>query len=320
MVTLDNIVRLVPKFNGNIAENSGNYDLAVQSIPKIKKAMEAFELSLHTRTPYDEMHLPEKADEISYSLGEVDFSIKCFSRIPRPAFKGIVEQWLNWVVGCQQFYHLFGARRDLALKNKEVYSSAERLRDDFEIPVLASRIPNPNFTITYSSRRLEDQIAERNIEVALNKYPGLLNVENAENYVMLGSILKNLESFVKEYKLAAAKDVKKDRETTISVSAEKAVQVLDSTSKGSDWGYVVRTLITLPIDDTDEGELNLLAEETMSRKEKDEVGFYNTWQRSTDDGLKLYVSLPSVYTRIKTLAGEETISSRRISIQKIDIV
>jgi hypothetical protein len=325
MVTLDNIVKNVPEFNGDLEGNRIFYETARQGLARITEETTKFDLSLKAKTGYDNFILPpEEGDEATYRQGSASFTIKSERRIKRPAYKEVV---VGLETHLQGIGFLAGTGRTIAhvaKKGNDYYIDAERLEEDFAILVHNALKPEVKHTITYEAIGILAKLAadpQSIVDICVPLDMSRYNREVAETYVLMQLVKPNLEAFATAYEAILAGRHENKEEKIVNVGGGDAYRVAKSTSRGADWALVTRTLYLIPKVKKCVGELNTLADENLTISEKKrKLPDYTLWERDVNGQSRTYVSLSSVYERIQALKGEETLQARRQSISGVKVV
>ena len=331
MVTIDDILRNVPDFNGDVQGNRIFYEQAAQGLARIKKEEEVFKTTLKAKTGFDDFNLPEDGGkEVDFTLGDAEFKVKSEKRIKRPAYMQAVEPLERLVQGMG---YLAGTGRTiayLAKKDQKYYVDAAQLEEDFAIMVHAILIPEVKHTITHTAKGGLEKLAQDPVSIKEIRVPEDMSHYKrgpAEAYVLMQALKPRLEGFVKAYEaqlsavaIAKATDQIDKTESLAQVGGGEAYSVKTSKAKGTDWFFVVRQLYQVPnVREKCVGELNILADQDVSIAEKRKLP-YELWQREVNGEPKTYVSLNSVYERIQELKGAETLEARRKKIEGVKVV
>jgi hypothetical protein len=323
MVTLDNIVQAVPTFNGDLDAQQRDYERARQQLDRIADAIESFELAVKKATGFNKLNLPgEKAKKI-FSLGDVAIEVTSWNAVPRPQYKEVVEDFEGWLYGINQL--VVSGRTITGVAKRESggipYIETVKLRDDFDTIMEKRFLPDVKHELflaaTGDTADQLNRMAEARFE--LPEYPGLINQGNASKYALMKAIQTSLGEFVEAYEAALKERTERKKEAVVEVSPGVGYTVKKKTAKGPSWATIVKTLMIVKTDKKSIGEINTLADPSVSFERKQELP-YDLWNRDFDNTVRLYVSIPSVCTRIDELKEGKPIVAKRTSYARTDIV
>jgi hypothetical protein len=328
MVTIDNIVKNVGTFNGNLEEGKTEYEIARQGLALIESATASLEKNMKGRITLDDTYLAESRNDKMFRLGNVTFLLKSEARIKRPAFKEAVEM-LESRVSAVNYLSQMGRTIAGVVKDPDgrSYIPVEWLKEDAEITISSILVPELKQTINYET---EGSIAGEITnpasiqEIALSKNLGLLTIENAENYVRMKTIAPRLEEYVASYESALKKEAGRKTEKTVAVGESDAYKVKKEKAEGVDWAYVAKQLFLVPTDKKSVGELFQLADNNLNLMQKviSLSPTYRLWERQVSGEKRHYVALQSVYDRIQELKEDEDhkVTSKRTKVVSKSVV
>jgi len=319
MGTIDNVVYRVGKFDGDVAEGRIDYERAKQGAELIKKEKTALEESLKRETGYSHLDLPEEGAELDVARGAVTFKIKSFKIVKKPQYKSAVEGMENYLEGIANLLSEGRTITGVVKEGRRTYVAAEKLLEEFDIIVAGIMLPDIRQNITHSTEGqiLKDADLDK-IVLDESRDPAALTEENFLNYLKMDIVLPTLKKYVAAYEKALSKGKKKEKVT--AVDDKVAYKTTKSTPVITDWANVVKTLVTVPTDPDMEGELNMLADASVSKAEKERtMPHYKMIYHEVRGESILYISLESVYDRIQELKGSQT-ESKRLKVEPKELV
>jgi hypothetical protein len=340
MVTFDGIIKNVGEFSGDLKLGRRNYERAKQGLGLIDKEVSALEETLKRETGFDLFNMPTGVETTVLDIGDVCFEIKTQSKIKRPQYKTVVTEMENYLMGISFLLSQGKTITGVVVEGRNQYVNVDKLVEAYEVMVAGVMKPELKHTIKY---KISDKLKNEGItDIVLDqgRDNDYLNEINSANYVKMNLLRGVLASYVKSYEKSLSEsdtqsdsksdsksegnlleDQDENSESVIAVTTKSAYSAKKSVAHGVDWGYVVKTLITVPTDrGQEEGELNILADADISKAEKDrELPFYKTIYREPRGIRTLYVSIKSVYDRIQELKVAD-IKTNRLSVKPKEIV
>lgn len=310
MVTLDKIVKNVGQFS-DITRGSMDYERAKQGLALIKEAHEEFKEKLKKQSGYGPFNIPEKTEKKEIKKGDIKFTISSNETTKKPKYKDAVNEMQNYVNAVNYMASRGHTISGVAKEEDKWVISMDRLLEEFMIKKQEVMIPGISQRISYKATKDIDTPQE----IDLNYIDCKLDENNFKTYIQLDNIKKNLEKYVEDYESALASS----GEQTVKVSKRKAYEVQESTKELVSWANIVNTLLSEKEDD--EGELVILADESISLAEKKrELPFYDLFMRDVRGEKKLYIGLESVYNRIEDLKIQNTTISESSKIKQTEVV
>ena len=320
MVTLDNKIRNVGEFKGDLEAGRRNYERATQGLQLIVGEKSQLEEALKGYTEFDNLNLPSEPAATDIRRGDVRFLIGSSTRIKRPAYKEAVTGMENYIDG---IVFLLSQKMDISevfKRGRLAFMSVEKLFEAFSIIVGGVLKAEVVHTISYevagelASEKLLDELALRE-----GRNPAALTGENFSNYVRLDRLEPILAAYVTKYEAALSKGQRKPKRVT-DVTTRSAYETTKSKAEGPDWAYVVKTLVKVPTDPESIGELNILRDPEISKAEKErKLPHYQLTYVNGGDKI-LYVSIQSVSQRLQTLKQGPGIEARRLDVKPVEIV
>lgn len=321
MVTIDNCVRNVKGFKGDLRKGRRDYERAKQGIERIKQEKASLDDALKGYTGYNNFNLPQGTGETELRRGEVTFRIKSRRRIKRPQYKTAVTEMENYLKGISflldQGRAITGVVKDEGL----TYIDACKLLEAYDIIVSGVMIPEVQHTIRYEPA---GEIAEEepldNIVLKEKRPTRALNADNFANYVRLDRVKEDLSSYVKDYEAELAKGQTKDTKTK-AVTSKSAYKTTRKTQAGPNWAYVVMSLVAVPTRDDEEGELNELCDPSYSFDKKQGMFVqYDLLERQVSGEARTYIGIESVYNRIQELKEGKSVRADRLKVEPREVV
>jgi len=321
MVTIDNIIQNVGKFDGKV-ENHRMYERAKENILKLQedKGMMRLEDNLKMNTGYNDFNLPREPHEYSISLGDVTFRVKSETTTKRPQYKTAVTQMENYLNGIMLLLSSDRVITGVAKEEGKWCISAETLLEQYELIIAGVKSPGIKQTIKYETCRLmaqENVPQEFHLSVDDN---GNLTIDNFRNYVRKDRLMDVSMKYVKAYEKALGNGQKV--EGIVPVNTRKGYKEENTKTEGTNWAYVTKTLVDDSFDDEmNMGELNILADPNISvNTKRAELPSYDLFVREPFGEKKLYVGIESVYHRIQDLKEDQVITANRTKYVPKEIV
>jgi hypothetical protein len=322
-VTLDKVVKFVGEFDGDLDKGQKNYEQAKQGKDIVKEEKAAFAETLKDKTGFGPFNLPQGAVKTPVSVGDVDFTVKSTYR-RRLKFKDAVQDMENYLKGIHGLVWEGRTITGVVKEGKSVYISAEKLLDTYDQFIFTVMAYEIRHDIKYDAKgALATEGALEEIVLKSNRDPKALTPSNAAAYVRLDRVEGDLKDYAKQYEAKLAETTEKTGKKTVAVTADMAYDAEKETTERVDWGYVVRTLIKVPTqeDEDEEGEINTLADETVSLAEKQrELPWFKTLYHEVRGQKKTYVSIESVYQRIQDLKTQQSIAAETVKVTPKQIV
>jgi hypothetical protein len=304
MVTLDNIVEDVGKFDGNISENNKTYEKAKQNVELLKgnEGMHKLEETLKKAAGYDDFNLPWEPNDYSVSLGGITFKVRSESTTKRPRYQSAVEQMGTYLNGINKLlsenHIITGVAKN---EDKTMWGiSVDDLLENYTVILSGIKYPGIKQVVTYEASEIT---TPKKMNVS-KENDGSLTEENFRDYAMKDDLLDISIKYVKAYEKALG-DHKKVG-SVIPVTSKTGYEEKPIKSEGVDWGYVAKTLVN---DDPKAlGELNILANPDISFEDKQaKMPYYDLFVREPFGEKKLYIGIRSVYDRMQDLKKDRTI-------------
>lgn len=321
MVTIDNTILNVGEFNGDLTRGRLDYERAKQGLERIGAEAGALEGALKEYTGFSNMDLPTKQTVTVVQEGDVIFTVTSEKRTKRPRYKDAVTGMENYLNGISCLVSQGREISGVVQQGRSIFVSVDQLLEAYDLVVAGIMIPEVKHTIRYElGGALAEEEAQDGITLREGRDPSALNEENFVLYARMDAIRENLEAFVGAYEKELAKG-QRGPERTRTVSQKAAFTTKKSTSVGTDWAYVVQTLVTVPTQPDQEGELNALADPgvSMAQKQRD-MPEYNMRYIDNRAGKQLYVSIQTVYDRIQMLKAEQDVQSKRLKVEAKAVV
>jgi hypothetical protein len=316
MVTIDNIVQTVGKFNGDIS-NHRTYERAKANVEVIDKdaGMQKLEETLKKEAGYNDFRLPKEPETYSITRGEITFNVRSETTTKRPQYKKAVEQMENYIGGINLL--LLGDKviTGVAKEDGKWCIGVDNLLEQYEVIIAGVKSPGVKQTITYEA---DESIMKTPKEMNMSYFGnGKLNAENFTEYMQKDLLRGISQEYVKAYE----KELKKQNKTggIVTVNTRKGYKEESTKSEGADWAYVAKTLVNE--DDDNLGELNMLASPNMTFENKTaKMPQYDLFIREPFGEKKLYVGIESIYNRIQELKDGKTITAEKITYVPKEIV
>jgi hypothetical protein len=317
MATIDNVVRNVPIFDGDLKKGRLNYERASQGLELIEEACGLLEETIKAETGFDAFNLPEDQQTTKIERGDVVFNVVSQARTRKPQYKTAVTQMENYLTGISWLLAEGRAITGVVKVGRNAYVTVDSLLQNFDIIVRGILVPEVKHTIRYEARgKLVTEVARDEIKLAENRWR--LNAENAANYVRVDRIREGLAAYVKAYEqaLAAEAAARGQGEQVVAVTQKAAYRTRESSAEGVKWVDVVSTLVKVSTIKKSVGELNILADYTISLVQKQrDMPWYQLKYREVGNDKVLYVAIASVYDRIQQLKGEKATTARRFGVE-----
>ncbi len=321
MVTLDNKISNVRKFRGDLKAGHKDYERAKQGIELIELNKSKLEESLKRYTGFNKLNLPEEPTETPVTKGDITFVILSETRFKKPQYKTAVTGMENYLSGISFLISQKMSISNVFKKGRSTFIAVSKLFEAYDVIVAGIFDPEVKHTISYEAggelfkeAPLDELVLREGIR------PSVLTEENFVNYIRMDKIEPNLVAYIKAYEKELTKGQKKPVKTT-PVTAKAAYGTTKSKSEGPDWVYVVKTLITVPTDPENAGELNILNDHSISKAEKERrLPHYRLVYRNADDTQILYVSMQSVSKRIESLKEYKSVEAKRLKVEHKEIV
>jgi len=311
MVTLDKMIKNVAAYK-SLSQHQ-EYEQAKQGKKLIEIEMNKLESALAAWTGFDEFNLPIESVITEVGKGAVTFIVSSYTGIKKPSYKTAVEGLENHLKGYQFMLNNSRTITGIAKEHGVAVIDVERLLEESEVIVGGILQPGVTHRIKYETAT---EIPIPEAMYLKGRKGSALSENNLIEYVQMDKLHASLDTFVKAYE----KNLRKGGSGVKPVSSKKGYATEKSEAEGTDWAYVVKTLIQVR-DNEEQGELNILADQGISLAEKKrQLPSFDLMYRIVYNERKLYVSLPSVFDRIQQLKGEETITAKRVRITPIDIV
>ncbi|MBU0979402.1 MAG: hypothetical protein KJ709_01230 [Nanoarchaeota archaeon] len=313
MVTIDNVIVNVGTFSGDLKTERRDYERAKQGAARIKDELALLEDAIKAETEYDNLHLPHEAMLTGFEVGDVTFEVRSDRRMKRPKYKSAVSEMENYLSGISFLQSRGRTITGVAKEGKSVYISVDKLLEDYGVIVAGVMSPEVKHTISYVAAGLDTPPQEIELTGSHD-----LNEANAANYVRMNMLKPVLKQFVKDYEAALAKE---EEDGITQVNTRAGYKTTTTQSDGVDWGYVVKSIIAVPTHPDELGELNYLADQEMSKAEKErQFPTYRLNYREVRGSTQLFISIGSVYQRIQELKQGKTIEAERTKVQHVDLV
>jgi hypothetical protein len=318
------ISKVSPQFNGNISKRRKDYERAKQDIPKLKeKVIVPLEKALKSIHKYGEYNLPVEPVTEEITRGLVTFKVKTGTKTKKPSYKSAVIEMEHYLQGI--LFHLSRGRaiKGIIKEGNAPYIPITEVRDDYDIIVAGILEPQIKHTVRYSAKGfLKNEKTLESLIIPSNRDPSAKTEENFMLYVRADRILKDEEEFLKEYEKELTKGLKgRKRLQTVQVSGKAAYETKRSKTDGPNYALVVKTLVTVPVSGAKTGELDILADDTISlQKKRKRFNYYELMEQLFRGKPKLYVSIPSLYERIQHLKQEYRTKSKRVVINPKEII
>lgn len=320
MVTIDNVVENVGEFKGNLETERRNYERAKQGSPLLEEEKKKLEDHLKAWTGFDEWNFPIGVVNQDITRGDVTFTVKSHSTTKRPQYKTAVTEMENYLSALNSFAMRNQARPGLIVESKNAYIRVDILLERAEEIVQGIIRTIPEHEIAYGVKG----------ELATEKAPATYQVEKERSYKIKAEDfadyvrMDRIQGVLDKFKRAFEKKFKKEKpEEKISpVTTRTGYARSTVNAEGTDWTYVVKTLISTPtMEEQGEGEFERLAEQDVSLPEKQkDMPDYLLIRKTSNGQAGIYVGVLSVYDRIQMLKGEETIKSRREKLILTEVV
>ncbi|MGV8087151.1 MAG: hypothetical protein ACP5N1_05980 [Candidatus Woesearchaeota archaeon] len=318
MVTLDKIVKNVGKFEGDL-KNHRAYERAKENIEVINdySGIIKLEETLKKEAGYNEFNMPKSPQKYEIKIGDVSFSVRSEMTTKRPQYKTAATQMENYLNGIILLVSQDRVITGVAKEEKKWCISVDKLLEQYELIIAGVKSPGLKQTIKYEifGTLASEKIKEMDLSVSSD---GKLNTENFVNYVKADALRDISEKYVKAYE----KELKsKDKIGDITpINTRKGFKEENSKTEGIDWAYVVKTLVNTETVD-EEGELNTLADPSINlEQKKEELPFYDLFERKVYGEQKLYVGIESVYNRIQDLKEQKSITTNRTNYISKELV
>jgi len=323
MVTIDNTIVNVDEFTGDIEAGRVDYERAKQGTELVKTEMSALEERLKAYTGFDTMNLPEGTEVTTIRRGDVSFEVKSQKRTKRPQYKTAVTEMENHLTGISFLLSQGRAITGIVVEDDKSYIAVDKLLEAYEIIVAGITNPEVKHTIRYElngvlAEELEGRVEE--IELRDGRNPAAMTGENFANYARMDHLVSGLTEYVKEYEKALSKGQRKGSTRTTAITNDKAYKSTKAVSTGTDWAYVVGSLISLGGRHKEVGELNQLNDDRSFSEKRIAHDQYDLLEREVRGRPSVYVSMQSVYQRIQGLKGEQMIIAQRQEVVGKDIV
>jgi len=320
MVTLDKIVKKVPPFEGDTSKTE-HYSAAKQGLKLIKEAQNRLKEMIKAETGFDEMSLPEGVKKTEITVNDYKANVKSNTTTKRPPYQTAVISMENYLLGRNYIGEIEGKAITGMIKYKKRYFiAAEELRDTFKIFVAGVLVPGVNHTIkvTGPSKEYKGQSIDDIDSVDLSDVDKeSIDEKILKDYIIIGNIKKNLNDYVKAYK----NTIMDDTSEVVAVNEETAFEKGESISKGPNWANVAKTLVRVRPTEKKLGELDIVADPEISLAEKKrQMPYFDMAYHTANEEKRVYISLTSVYDRIKSLKEEKPIISKREKIEPVEIV
>ncbi len=219
----------------------------------------------------------------------------------------------NYLRGIQALLFEPRAVTGVAKENDQMFVRVDKLLDFYENIIVSAILPEVANTVKYAT---EGALTDEGVVSEVEKPEDIsaLTEENAVAYVRMDRMKKGLTRFSKDYE--AELPAEEGYETTVQVTESAAYKTSVQTKNVTDWKTVVGTMVTLPHQEGEEGELNYLVDEDVSlaQKARDHPEF-DLMYRHPHGVQTLYVSVESVYNRIQELKVEGTEQSNHLEVQ-----
>jgi hypothetical protein len=333
MVTLNNQIKQVTTFRGDLKEQRLEYETAKQGLANLEYACNQFVESIKgacdTANNYNLLNMPKETTNTKMKIGEVDFTILSWSDTRRPSYQGIVSSWVTNLDGLVLAANEGKAITGMPKHDDKYWLETVWARNYLFIPVCKSIQPVIAHEVVYDAPQLVE--AAKNPELVIDlgndlKELNLLKPKNALNYVLMREIRSDLECFVKNYEDKLNSKLGKRKEDTVPISETDAYEVRKIKSKGPNWPQVVKRMILVPTDKKCVGELDILADVNLSLTDRMEMkledgklkNLYTLWV--PEGKASLYLSIPSIINRIDELKEEDPVKSKRLTVENKDIV
>jgi hypothetical protein len=321
MVTIDGIVKNVGKFDGNIRRHR-TYERAKENIAKIDKddGMLKLEKTLKRETGYNDIHLPIEPDTYSLTKEGITFNVRSEKTTKKPQYKKAVEHMENYIVGINKLVNDNKIITWIPKENDMWCISVDNLLQQYDVIISGVKSPGVKQTITYEAdEKLMKAPKIMNMSVYSN---GKLTTDNFLDYIRRDS----LRIVADEYVTAYEKELKMQKKIKgiVPVNTRKGIKVDTTKSEGSDWAYVVKTLVN--DDEKSPGELNFLADNRIPMDFRISMNpqydlFVRTPKDDENQGRpKLYIGIRSVYNRIQQLKEGKSIVSNRTTYTAKELV
>lgn len=319
-MSIDLVIENVGIFKADLKASRKDYERIVQYLPQIGELKGSIESVLKKMTGYDAFNLPGSPVDSVFDIGDMHFKIRSDPKTKKPSYKTMVSGMEHYLWGIVFKTSTGSAITGIVKEKNEDYMMADRLKEEFEIIVWGLLEPEVRQTIRYTitgplagEEPLSQLIIPKKIYSPLTSDDGLL-------YLRLDRIAEHMTKFKKAYEKELTKGMKKKQKTkTTQISSTKAFDVEQTQRAGPRWQLVVKTLVTVPVEGAEEGELDKLAALDLKSARK-AFPWYRLIEREVRNKSKLYVSIPSVYKRIQELKGIEPVKATVIVIEQREIL
>lgn len=265
--------------------------------------------------------MPKKPENTEIKLGDVKFLIRSAKSTKRPPYKKAVENMETYLDGISFWIYQGMEIEGIFPLGRSTFIGVEKLLGAFNIVVGGILNPGVKHTIKYEAagKLANEKVLDELVLREIRRYR-VLTEQNFADYVRMDRIEPILVTYEEDYTNLLTKGQKKDEKLT-PITTRSAYETTKSKSEGSDWGYVVKTLVTVPTDPESEGELNILNNPNISKAEKERIFPYYTLEYiAKKDERILYVSIQSVFKRIQMLKEEKSIEAKRLIVEPKEIV
>lgn len=321
MVTLDQKVENVGVFKGDLQAGRRDYERAKQGSELLGGWMPQFEGAVKAQTGFNELNLPSDQTTTTIESGLVKFLVDSFTKTKRPKYKAAVEGMENYLKGISVLLSQGRTITGILKEGRSTYIRTDSLLNAFDLIVAGVMELEVKHTITYEvSGALADEGVIDELVLGDPTSAGEVTESNSRKYIRADRLRPVLERYVKAYEKALAKGQRKEKKTK-AVTSKSAYTTTRGKSEGPDWAYVVKTLIKVPTDEECVGELNALADEDVSKAEKErQFPWYKLKYMEPRGVQRLYVSIQSVYDRIQSLKEGKTVEADRLQVEPKEIV
>lgn len=318
MVTIDKVVENVAPYKGDLKSGRRDYERAKQGLELIEEESLKLEDALKRETGYSEFNLPYEPATMDIQRGPVTFSVKSEMTTKRPQYKTAVTQMENYLNGLNFLTSEGRVITGIAKSDDDGWMiRTDKLLESYEVIVAGIMFPDLRQKIDYTANEeLKNQPVPSEIDLKGRPNASALTENNFVNYVMMDRMKENLETYVSDFE----KDLKKQKkEGVIEVSSRSGYEKTKNIKEGTNWGYVVKTLISAS--EKDPGELNILANPEIGFEEKQrDLPFYQLYGKDVRGERKIFVTLESVYDRIQDLKEQEIITSKTTKLTPKELV
>lgn len=317
MVTIDDTIKNIGEYKGDLQAGRRDYERAKQGSERIKQEMAAMEDRLKIYTGFSNMNLPDQPEVTTIRRGDLNFEIKSHAKTKKPQYKTGVVQMETYLDGISCRLHQGNEMPGVEKVGRKAYIEAETLLQAYDIFVAGIMVPEVRHVIRYDADgELADELEKKidQIDLPEGKSTSTLTADNFANYAKMDHIRENLSDYVKAYEKDLSRGV-------TAVTTRSSYKKTTSKAKSVDWAYVLTTLVTVPTNPDEQGELNLIADPGISLAEKQrQLPQYDLAYIDSGSYRVVGISIESIYDRIQELKGDQTIEAKRQIVEAREIV